>query len=199
MYIRDFTTADLPALLALQAGCSEAAQWQESDYLRVAQEPAVILLVAAVRDRSNAGRSLATEAEEQRCSPAEQGERADAPLSSTPLCAGAATHPLLSADGPVIGFCAFHRILDEAELQNLVVSPHHRRQGVARALLQEAHGRLWRAGVARVYLEVRPSNVAARALYVSLGYRRQATRKDYYDNPIEDAEVMSVELATLAE
>ena len=33
----------------------------------------------------------------------------------------------------VLGFVAIHRVMDEAEIQNLAVDPEHQRQGVARA------------------------------------------------------------------
>jgi ribosomal-protein-alanine acetyltransferase len=92
------------------------------------------------------------------------------------------------------GFCVFHRVLDEAELRNLAVAPEHQCRGIAKALLEEAHRRLREAGAARVYLEVRPSNVAARRLYHGLGYRPESFRRNYYHAPLEDAETMLLEL-----
>src|SRR3990172_4066118 len=53
----------------------------------------------------------------------------------------------------VVGFAAFHRIIDEAELFNMAVDPDFRRQGAARELLVEARERLLAAGAKRVYLE----------------------------------------------
>jgi ribosomal-protein-alanine N-acetyltransferase len=94
----------------------------------------------------------------------------------------------------VVGFCAFHRMLDEAELRNLAVAPEWRRRGIAKALLHEAHRRLRETGIANVYLEVRYSNMAARNLYQSLGYCSLSSRRRYYRQPVEDAETMSIEL-----
>jgi len=62
-------------------------------------------------------------------------------------------------------------------------------------LLEQSHRHLRAAGVVRVFLEVRPSNTAARALYFGLGYRMRSVRKDYYREPVEDAEIMSLELS----
>jgi len=94
----------------------------------------------------------------------------------------------------VMGFAAAARILDEAEVRNLAVGEPHRRRGVAKALLEALHDRLRASGVRHVYLEVRPSNQAALALYRSAGYVEQSRRKDYYQEPAEDALVLSLEL-----
>jgi ribosomal-protein-alanine N-acetyltransferase len=38
-----------------------------------------------------------------------------------------------------------------------------------------------------VFLEVRESNAAARALYANAGFEQTSRRKSYYANPLEDA------------
>ena len=43
------------------------------------------------------------------------------------------------------------------------------------------------AGVRALYLEVRESNSAARALYESLGFEQVGRRRGYYQYPSEDA------------
>jgi ribosomal-protein-alanine acetyltransferase len=94
----------------------------------------------------------------------------------------------------VLGFVAFYRIIDEAELRNIAVDPAHQHQGVGKALLAEGHRRLLEAGAKRVFLEVRQSNKAALALYYSAGFGLHSQRKDYYHDPREDAYVLSLEL-----
>ena len=94
----------------------------------------------------------------------------------------------------ILGFAAFHRIIDEVELRNMAVDPEHRQQGVGKALLEEARGRFLKAGAKRVFLEVRPSNKPALALYTSVGFGLHSHRKDYYRDPQEDAYVMALEL-----
>ena len=94
----------------------------------------------------------------------------------------------------VVGFAAFHRVSDEAELHNLAVNPAHRRRGAARALLQEGIRKLREAGARRVFLEVRASNHAAVGLYASAGFTLHATRRGYYQNPVEDALVMALDV-----
>jgi len=94
----------------------------------------------------------------------------------------------------VLGFAAYHRVIDEAELQNLAVHPEHRHQGVGRALLEEGSKRLVQVGAKRIFLEVRTSNKAALELYFSLGFGIRCVRKDYYRDPQEDAFVLAREL-----
>ena len=43
----------------------------------------------------------------------------------------------------------------------------------------------------KIYLEVRESNRAAIALYEKLGFRREGLRRDYYEEPRENAVLMS--------
>ena len=93
----------------------------------------------------------------------------------------------------VVGFAAFHRLLDEVELRNMAVDPDYRRQGIGRSLLLAGRDRMMAAGVRRVYLEVRASNNAAQALYASLGFAVGYTRKSYYQDPPEDALVLELE------
>jgi ribosomal-protein-alanine acetyltransferase len=95
----------------------------------------------------------------------------------------------------VLGFAAFYRIIDEAELRNIAVDPAHARQGIGRALVVEGRHRLLEAGAKRIFLEVRPSNHAALALYYSAGFGLHSRRNDYYHDPREDAYVLSAELS----
>jgi ribosomal-protein-alanine acetyltransferase len=94
----------------------------------------------------------------------------------------------------ILGFAAFRRMIDEAELLNIAVDPDHQYQGIGKALLEEARKRLLKAGTKRVFLEVRQSNKSALALYYSVGFGLHSLRKDYYRDPPEDAFVLSMEL-----
>ena len=94
----------------------------------------------------------------------------------------------------LLGFAAFHRIIEEAELRNMAVDPDHRQQGVGRALLEDARQRMLKAGAKRIFLEVRQSNKPALALYSSMGFAIHSLRKDYYREPQEDGYVLCLEL-----
>jgi len=92
----------------------------------------------------------------------------------------------------IVGFAAFRRLLDEAELRNMAVDPAYQRRSVGRELLAQGRKRLAEQGVRRIYLEVRPSNLPALRLYYSEGFRLHSRRKDYYNDPPEDALVLSL-------
>jgi [ribosomal protein S18]-alanine N-acetyltransferase len=89
--------------------------------------------------------------------------------------------------GGIAGFAAARAIGKEAELQNLAVRPGSRRRGVARRLLEAIHKRLAEAGVERMFLEARVSNLAALNLYRSCGYTGCGLRRNYYASDGEDA------------
>ena len=102
---------------------------------------------------------------------------------------------LETTDPPkILGFAALRRVIDEAELLNLAVDPSHQTQGVGKALLRDACGRMLEACTRRLFLEVRVSNKPALGLYSSLGFSLHSLRKGYYRDPQEDAYVMCLEL-----
>ena len=94
----------------------------------------------------------------------------------------------------IIGFLVARQIADEAEILNIAVHPASRRQGVATFLLLAAFDAFRRAAVSRVFLELRQSNLAARALYEHHGFVPGSIRKSYYRDPIEHAVCMQKKL-----
>jgi len=95
----------------------------------------------------------------------------------------------------IAGFAVFHRVMEEAELRNIAVAPSHQRKGTARSLLGMGFRILHESGVRQLFLEVRASNRPAIAFYASAGFQLLYTRRDYYQNPVEDALVMVCDLA----
>ena len=95
-------------------------------------------------------------------------------------------------DGEVLGYAGLHVILDEGYIDNVAVRPAYRRQGVADRHLDGCR-RLGQARLAFLPLEVRPSNTAAVALYEKHGFREAGRRKNYYENPTEDALLLTKE------
>ena len=90
----------------------------------------------------------------------------------------------------VIGYCAFWRVHDELHINNLAVSPSHRRAGVASALLAHVLEEGIRLGAERATLEVRRSNTIALRVYERFGFSVAAVRPGYYSQPLEDALVL---------
>lgn len=87
----------------------------------------------------------------------------------------------------VLGFLIAHRMKDECELENLVVSAEARRQGFGTLLLTQLFAHLRKTDASRVFLEVRESNQTARAFYEKCGFETAGLRKNYYSNPEENA------------
>ena len=92
----------------------------------------------------------------------------------------------------VSGHIGVKRTADEMHVMTLAVRPDRRRRGFARALLEATFINPSSAGARRVYLEVRPSNLGARALYDSLGFIQTSVRPGYYGD--EDALLLSLDL-----
>lgn len=100
------------------------------------------------------------------------------------------------ADGGIRGYAILMPTVDEAELLNIGVAQAAQRKGLGRAMLVEMLEVARERSMKRVFLEVRPSNVAAIALYRSAGFSEVGVRQGYYRNAdgSEDALVMACEL-----
>jgi ribosomal-protein-alanine N-acetyltransferase len=85
----------------------------------------------------------------------------------------------------IMGFLVSHPIDKEWELENIVVAEPARRRGVGTLLLSELIAYARSNGGVGIFLEVRESNVSARALYRKLGFGERGLRKNYYSNPAE--------------
>ena len=97
-------------------------------------------------------------------------------------------------EGNILGYAGLHAILDEGYIDNIAVEEAARRHGVASALL-DVFCRFGAAHLTFLTLEVRASNTPAVALYEKFGFREAGRRKDYYDDPKEDAVIMTREFA----
>lgn len=82
----------------------------------------------------------------------------------------------------------------EAELESIAVTAVWQRRGVARELFAELAPRLRARGIEVIFLEVRESNTAARAFYLTLGFSLAGRRTGYYADPAEDALVMRLDV-----
>lgn len=67
-----------------------------------------------------------------------------------------------------------------ARIYSLAVDEQARGRGVGRALIKAALIRAAKAGCARMSLEVRPDNDAARALYRKCGFHERGIKPDHY-------------------
>ncbi len=99
-----------------------------------------------------------------------------------------------AVDGSVVGYAVVWFVAEEAELGNLAVMPGWRGRGLGRQLLAQSIAVASEQETSRIYLEVRPSNLAAQQLYESRGFIVVGLRRRYYRAPVEDALVMCLEL-----
>ena len=98
--------------------------------------------------------------------------------------------------GEMAGYTVVTIAAGEAHLLNLSVAGPWQRRGIGRELLNFVLRLARESGAARILLEVRPTNSAARALYAAAGFAEIATRRSYYpaDASREDAIVLDLEL-----
>ena len=98
--------------------------------------------------------------------------------------------------GMVIGYSVMMLAAGEAHLLNLGIAPDWQGRGLGRRFLHELINRARDYHAEVLLLEVRPSNVAARQLYLSSGFSEIAVRKKYYpaENGREDAVLMELPL-----
>jgi ribosomal-protein-alanine N-acetyltransferase len=103
---------------------------------------------------------------------------------------------LLEGDGEVVAYGVLSAAAGEAHVLNVCVSPRHQGEGHGRRLLRRLIDLARWHRAERVFLEVRPSNPNAIALYDSLGFNEIARRANYYpaQGGREDAIVMALEL-----
>lgn len=87
---------------------------------------------------------------------------------------------VLELDSGIIGYALLMMVLDEAHLLNLSVAKHQQKQGLGRYLLEHLLKIAKNHQAANLFLEVRPSNVAAIALYENMGFSEMAVRRGYY-------------------
>jgi ribosomal-protein-alanine N-acetyltransferase len=88
------------------------------------------------------------------------------------------------------GFLVARIAGDEAEILNAAVDAAHRRKGMGSALLSAAISVAQAHNAKNLYLEVRESNRAAIAFYVSHDFAKTGHRRGYYSSPTENAVVM---------
>ena len=108
---------------------------------------------------------------------------------------------VLESNQIIIGYALLMMIMDEAHLLNLSVAKSHQKQGLGRYLLEHMLQIANNHRATNVFLEVRPSNVSAIALYENMGFCEMAIRRAYYPadpklfkNGREDAVLMGLAL-----
>lgn len=138
--IRPATSADVPAIMALEKTAPSAAHWSVQQYegLFGTAEPNRVALV-------------------------------------------------LGDENGLQAFAIARVVRDEWELENIVVAGGARRRSLGTRILDELLQIARTRGAKAVFLEVRESNQAARALYEKWAFLESGRRRRYYQEPDEDA------------
>ncbi len=97
-----------------------------------------------------------------------------------------------TVDDRVVGHLLAWCVAGEAEILSTAVAPTSRRRGVGHALMGELVAWAAAGGAARIHLDVRRDNVAARALYAAHAFVEVGVRTGYYDDGAVDGILMSL-------
>lgn len=108
---------------------------------------------------------------------------------------------VLCVDGEIAGHAVLSAAAGEAHLLNVCIKRELQGRGLGRRFVRYLIKRAQLLGAQMMFLEVRPSNRVALALYDSLGFVHVGTRKDYYpsEQQREDAWVLALDLLQLSD
>lgn len=100
----------------------------------------------------------------------------------------------------IVAYALMMVVLDEVHLLNITVAPERQGAGLGKFLLAHLFDDARTRGCRFMFLEVRPSNLNAIALYRRFGFAIIGERRGYYPavNGREDAVVMSCDLQETA-
>jgi [ribosomal protein S18]-alanine N-acetyltransferase len=101
---------------------------------------------------------------------------------------------ILEEEAELQGFVIARVVAEEWEIENIAVADSERRRGLGTRLLGELLDLARARGAVAVFLEVRESNRAARALYEKWAFVESGSRRGYYADPQEDAILYRLDL-----
>jgi len=172
--IRPATLADIAAILKLERDCPGAAHWDAQEYARILRGNTAAERVMLIAEQEP------PQQEEADSSVVSCGkQRVRAPISNI--------SKLGTGHSKLAGFIVARIVGPEWEIENLAVCAAARRQHLGTRLVLEIVELARSRGATSVWLEVRQSNSAARALYEGCGFVQTGSRVDYYRDPAEDA------------
>ena len=96
--------------------------------------------------------------------------------------------------GKAVGYLFAYRAGDEAEIARIAVAGEQKRQGVGKSLMRTLEEIGKKKQIRRLLLDVRESNREARAFYEKMAFQEDGVRRGFYQDPPEDAVLMSREL-----
>ncbi|MGR9115743.1 MAG: ribosomal protein S18-alanine N-acetyltransferase [Gammaproteobacteria bacterium] len=96
----------------------------------------------------------------------------------------------------ILGYSIVSIAVGEAHILNISVDPAEHGQGIGRKMLENLIEVARSKKAETIFLEVRPSNSGAIALYQKMGFNEIGVRKDYYpaENGREDALMLALQI-----
>ncbi len=94
----------------------------------------------------------------------------------------------------VIGYLSASMVLDELTMERIAVLENYRKNGIGKMLVENLIKLAQNENISVINLEVRSQNTGAIALYTKCGFNFDTIRKKYYQNPLDDAVLMSLKL-----
>ena len=91
----------------------------------------------------------------------------------------------------ILGFCSMMTVLDEGDILNVAVRRDRQKEGIGQFLVDSILRMADLQGIRLVHLEVREGNRTARRLYERLGFKEDGLRRNYYEDPVENAVLMT--------
>ncbi len=96
--------------------------------------------------------------------------------------------------GKLIGYALVYAVGDEAEIVRIAVEKEQRKQGYGSRLLEALEECCREKRIRRLLLDVRLGNQEARRFYEKAAFQEDGVRRGFYENPPEDAVLMSKEI-----
>ena len=93
-------------------------------------------------------------------------------------------------DDKILGYIGMICVPEDGDITNVAVDADYRNKGIGKLLVSEMIKMSHERGIKNIFLEVRVSNAPAIHLYESFGFEKIGVRKNYYEEPKEDAYTM---------
>jgi ribosomal-protein-alanine N-acetyltransferase len=103
-------------------------------------------------------------------------------------------HYVVTVDSLIVGYAVTSRIEEEFQIANLAVASEYQKKGLGTKLMKFILGQAVKANCEYCYLEVRAGNTRAIEFYRKFGFKITGIQTNYYENPIEDAVIMTLTL-----
>lgn len=97
---------------------------------------------------------------------------------------------VVEENNEVVAYCGLWGVAGEGQINNVAVKKTLRGRGIGFSMLSDLIEQGKKQGLEAFTLEVRVSNKSAIALYHKLGFKDAGVRKNFYEEPKEDALIM---------